>query len=1017
MRSNTAKFIIRIYAIILLAAFFIQDLVWADPDIFTPRTADNALSVPSSFTDPALASSLWVRARIQALARSSDLTQKITPLFLEPPRTDRRVALLFNDPHKKMLGDTLVVPLCVLPTGRQAPDATVPIYYAHIGPDKKVDVRTTPETSGQQEKTVYASRMDYVRGMAGKRVAFAMLKPDALERGLGPAIMKRLREKFDVFEAAPVSFSKAAARRFYRMHQKKPFINELVSYVTRGECVPLYCVLKDDIYEDASVVLRRLVAEIRENVVYVDGKELVKGENGIHGSDNWRNAIKESGAAEAAGRRAGPMPKNVYDEIKAMIRGLEAARASSLTAAKKKDGSPLYSYDLNPQYADVDVGDGAVIRLAYIPERGRYKTTMRAKTEARTADVTGHDPSVCPLCRARQEEPSVELDYDGDQYFVAPQTSPFAKEHMLFVAGNTTFQTLNARRTRHIMRFMEGMGGDYEAIFNGFSINRRSLAHKHYHWQVFKRSSRIWDDLDAGRLNIFVEEDESNANVKVAYSANPVYPVKIISGRDFDSVKNALSSAVNYVLVTQEGIPNINLRVQNGVYTFLVWSAMTETPEILKKIDDRSQLGMGVAERSGYVVVDTERVFVELKHNPGALREMLISTAMPWKGTRIGSLNWINIGLAFLASVVWGIVSERRSSPFFWGVLAFVLAVSFLIHEFGHVYHNITHDKNVEIELDSDLVRGGVRVVNSSGMSGIVASLIAAFGLSLMMPGYVVPVLLVNTVFALSLGDLEQVFTETRASIRNRESFSMKKASQNIIFKAAIFALVTDLLTKLIFTLTVHKFVAAVQTPMAFSIHIFASYVMAYKAIISSALHGTFSLYLNHHYIGIIPHIVFAIIFITSIKAFYDIGKSDEGRSAGLGYTVLGLLYGLAFGGAMGNLIESTFTGRATNWLAIPVDANRVMIANLADLYVLFIGVPFSLFALGMCLYRTAKRIVKRKELTSEETELSPPESETDDSAAIPDRPVDPDAVFDSIMREELDGGGEGRKGVALIEA
>ena len=120
-----------------------------------------------------------------------------------------------------------------------------------------------------------------------------IIKPDATERNLIGHIVSRLeRARFKIVEMRMVSLSEQEARRFYAVHEGKPFLDSLVAFMTSGLVVPM--VLEK---ENAVTDLRTLVGAtdpakadcgtVRNEL----GLNIEK--NSVHASDSPENAAKE----------------------------------------------------------------------------------------------------------------------------------------------------------------------------------------------------------------------------------------------------------------------------------------------------------------------------------------------------------------------------------------------------------------------------------------------------------------------------------------------------------------------------------------------------------------------------------------------------------------------------------------------------------------------------------------------------------------------------------------------------
>jgi nucleoside-diphosphate kinase len=131
-----------------------------------------------------------------------------------------------------------------------------------------------------------------------------MIKPDAVRaRKMGLILATVEKAGFEIVEMRMVRLTADQARGFYAVHEGKPFLEELVAFMSSGPAVP--CRLRRD----------NAVAGLRELIGATDPKEAAagtiralyaesKGMNAVHASDSPENAATELaymfGAAGAA---------------------------------------------------------------------------------------------------------------------------------------------------------------------------------------------------------------------------------------------------------------------------------------------------------------------------------------------------------------------------------------------------------------------------------------------------------------------------------------------------------------------------------------------------------------------------------------------------------------------------------------------------------------------------------------------------------------------------------------------
>ena len=124
-------------------------------------------------------------------------------------------------------------------------------------------------------------------------LTLAIIKPDAVGRGLAGRILAHLEERgFRPRALRMLRLSTAQAREFYVVHQDKSFYDPLVRFMTSGPCLPL--VLERD---DAVAQLRLAIGATDParadagtvRALFAESKE----RNAIHASDSDENARNE----------------------------------------------------------------------------------------------------------------------------------------------------------------------------------------------------------------------------------------------------------------------------------------------------------------------------------------------------------------------------------------------------------------------------------------------------------------------------------------------------------------------------------------------------------------------------------------------------------------------------------------------------------------------------------------------------------------------------------------------------
>ena len=121
----------------------------------------------------------------------------------------------------------------------------------------------------------------------------SIIKPDAVERNLESKIKEIfLKDNLNIIDSKKIKITKEEAEQFYKVHQSKPFYNDLCTYLSSGPIIVM-------ILEGENVIIKN-----RELMGATDPKNASKGtirnlygisidKNSVHGSDSKENAKSE----------------------------------------------------------------------------------------------------------------------------------------------------------------------------------------------------------------------------------------------------------------------------------------------------------------------------------------------------------------------------------------------------------------------------------------------------------------------------------------------------------------------------------------------------------------------------------------------------------------------------------------------------------------------------------------------------------------------------------------------------
>ncbi len=122
---------------------------------------------------------------------------------------------------------------------------------------------------------------------------FAIIKPDAVERGLTGKILDRIEEKgFKIVGMKKIHLSLAQAEGFYYVHKERPFFKDLCSFMSRSPVVVL-CLEKENAIADWRTLMGATnPANAEAGTIRKDFAKNIE-ENSSHGSDAPETAAFE----------------------------------------------------------------------------------------------------------------------------------------------------------------------------------------------------------------------------------------------------------------------------------------------------------------------------------------------------------------------------------------------------------------------------------------------------------------------------------------------------------------------------------------------------------------------------------------------------------------------------------------------------------------------------------------------------------------------------------------------------
>ena len=129
--------------------------------------------------------------------------------------------------------------------------------------------------------------------MSNIEKTLSIIKPDAVERNLVDEIKNIfLKNKLSILESKKIHITKDEASEFYKVHQSKPFYNDLCAYLSSGPIVVMILEGENAVTANRELMGATNPKDANDNTIRkLYGISIDK--NSVHGSDSKDNAKKE----------------------------------------------------------------------------------------------------------------------------------------------------------------------------------------------------------------------------------------------------------------------------------------------------------------------------------------------------------------------------------------------------------------------------------------------------------------------------------------------------------------------------------------------------------------------------------------------------------------------------------------------------------------------------------------------------------------------------------------------------
>jgi len=126
--------------------------------------------------------------------------------------------------------------------------------------------------------------------MSDTEQTLSIIKPDAVERNLDNEIKQLfIKNGFNIFKEKKIQIEKSEAEKFYKVHETKPFYNDLCSYLSSGPIIAMILEKKNAVADNRKLMGATNPKDAEEGTIRKKyGISIDK--NSVHGSDSVENA-------------------------------------------------------------------------------------------------------------------------------------------------------------------------------------------------------------------------------------------------------------------------------------------------------------------------------------------------------------------------------------------------------------------------------------------------------------------------------------------------------------------------------------------------------------------------------------------------------------------------------------------------------------------------------------------------------------------------------------------------------
>ena len=126
--------------------------------------------------------------------------------------------------------------------------------------------------------------------MSNIEQTLSIIKPDAVERNLDNEIKQMfIKNGFNIFKEKKIQIEKSEAEKFYKVHETKPFYDDLCSYLASGPIIAMI-LEKENAVADNRKLMGATNPKDAEDGTIRKKYGISIDKNSVHGSDSVENA-------------------------------------------------------------------------------------------------------------------------------------------------------------------------------------------------------------------------------------------------------------------------------------------------------------------------------------------------------------------------------------------------------------------------------------------------------------------------------------------------------------------------------------------------------------------------------------------------------------------------------------------------------------------------------------------------------------------------------------------------------